>query len=90
MCVIANDKLCNIADCTNNIDAHTMLGYVIHDVRKGVNVHIPYPPESDGVKGGCAFHHGRFIMALRNAAQAEPKYTLLLFKLLIVSSRNLF
>ena len=51
-----------------------MLGYVIHDVRKGVNVHIPYPSESDRVEAGCAFHHGRFIMALRKAAQAEPKY----------------
>jgi len=55
-----------------------MLGYVIHDVGKGVNVHIPYPAESDALKGGCGFHHGRFIMALRKAAQAEPKYGLLL------------
>jgi len=70
-------KLYTIVDCTDNIDAHTMLGYVVHDVHKGVNVHIPYPTESDGVTGGCGFHHGRFIMALRKAAQAEPKYGLL-------------
>jgi len=50
-----------------------MFGYVLHDVRKAVNVHVPYPAEYDGVKGGCAFHHGRFIMALRKAAQAESK-----------------
>jgi len=65
--------ICYIVDCVDGIDAHTMFGYVIHDVRKAVNVHIPYPAEYDGVKGGCAFHHGRFIMALRKAAQAESK-----------------
>jgi len=58
-----------------------MVGYVIHDVHKGTNVHVPYPTESEGVKAGCAFHHGRFIMALRKAAQAEPKYGLLILEL---------
>jgi len=69
-------KLYDVSDCTDNIDAHMMKGYVIHDVRKGANVHIPYPAESDGVRGGCAFHHGRFVMTLRKAAQAETKYGL--------------
>ena len=69
-------ELYNVADCTDNIDAHMMKGYVIHDVRKGANVHIPYPGESDGVRSGCAFHHGRFVMTLRKTAQAETKYGL--------------
>jgi len=71
-------SLHDIVDCTDNIDAHAMKGYIVHDVRKGANVHIPYPDESDGVEGGCAFHHGRFVMSLRKASQAEPKYKLLL------------
>jgi len=74
--VLIRCKLYDVADCTDNIDAHMMRGYVIHDVRKAASVHIPYPAESDGVKGGCAFHHGRFVMTLRKAAQAEPKYGL--------------
>ena len=37
-------------------------------------VHIPYPSGKDGVKEhGKAFHHGRFVHALRKAAMAQKK-----------------
>lgn len=48
-------------------------GYVIHDMDSGSEVEIPYPQLQGGVQCGRAFHHGRFIMGLRRAAQAEAK-----------------
>lgn len=57
------------------LDAHVINGYVIHDIESNTEVEIPYPQAGEGVHGGRAFHHGRFIMGLRRAAMAEPNVT---------------
>ncbi|KAM9806218.1 squalene monooxygenase [Syngnathus typhle] len=57
------------------LDAHLVNGYVIHDIESSTEVEIPYPQEEHNVQCGRAFHHGRFIMGLRRAAQAEPNVT---------------
>lgn len=49
--------------CTEGIDSITTNGYCV--VEGGKAVHIPYP---DSYEGRC-FHHGRFIMQLREAAR---------------------
>ncbi|XP_063054153.1 squalene monooxygenase [Engraulis encrasicolus] len=54
------------------LDAHVVNGYVIHDMETETEVEIPYPSEDESIQCGRAFHHGRFIMGLRRAAQAEP------------------
>nr|ABU55002.1 squalene epoxidase [Hypholoma sublateritium] len=50
--------------CLEGIDAVKVHGYCV--VENGTSVHIPYP----GVHEGRSFHHGRFIMKLREAARA--------------------
>ena len=59
-------------DCVEGFDAHTIKGYVLHDIKSSTNVEVPYPKE-EGITSGTAFHHGRFVMALRKAAQEEEK-----------------
>jgi squalene monooxygenase len=49
--------------CTEGIDSITTNGYCV--VEGGKAVHIPYP----GTYEGRCFHHGRFIMRLREAAR---------------------
>ncbi|KAF5379447.1 hypothetical protein D9615_006574 [Tricholomella constricta] len=49
--------------CLEGIDAIPVRGYCV--VEDGKSVHIPYP----GAHEGRSFHHGRFIMALRDAAR---------------------
>ena len=67
-----------LIECTENIDAHSIKGYVIHETKSNTQVHVPYPEdETDQCKqilSGRAFHHGRFVMALRSAAKKEKKY----------------
>lgn len=60
-------------DCLEGIDAQRILGYVIHDLCHRASVIVPYPEDYEGIQGGRAFHHGRFVMALRKAAMEEPK-----------------
>lgn len=50
-------------NCLQGIDAITVNGYCV--VEDGKSVHIPYP----GTYEGRSFHHGRFIMKLREAAR---------------------
>ncbi|XP_061676559.1 squalene monooxygenase [Syngnathoides biaculeatus] len=57
------------------LDAHLVHGYVIHDMESSSEVEIPYPQAEENVQCGRAFHHGRFIMGLRRAAQEEPNVT---------------
>uniref|UniRef100_A0A1A8PMP5 Squalene monooxygenase n=4 Tax=Nothobranchius TaxID=28779 RepID=A0A1A8PMP5_9TELE len=57
------------------LDAHQVNGYVIHDVESHTAVEIPYPQVKGSIQTGCAFHHGRFIMGLRQAAKTEPNVT---------------
>lgn len=60
--VMALRKL-GMEDCLEDIGAVPVRGYcVVHD---GKQVHIPYP----GGHEGRSFHHGRFIMALREKAK---------------------
>ncbi|KAJ3496117.1 hypothetical protein NLJ89_g10531 [Agrocybe chaxingu] len=49
--------------CLEGIDAVPVRGYCV--VEDGKSVHIPYP----GKHEGRSFHHGRFIMKLREAAK---------------------
>ncbi|KYO45165.1 squalene monooxygenase [Alligator mississippiensis] len=62
-----------LEDTVEGLDAYVVHGYIIHDRESKTEVEIPYPKSTDGqVQSGRAFHHGRFIMALRKAALAEP------------------
>lgn len=49
--------------CTEDIDAIPTKGYCV--VYEGKQVHIPYPSGSEG----RSFHHGAFVMQLREAAR---------------------
>ncbi len=60
--IIALKKL-GLEACVEGIDAIPTYGYCV--MLEGKPVHIPYP---DGHEG-CAFHHGRFIQALRAKAK---------------------
>ena len=57
-------KRLGIEGCLEGIDAIKVNGYCV--VENGTSVHIPYP----GAYEGRSFHHGRFIMKLREAARA--------------------
>ena len=59
--VIALKRL-GMESCLEGIDAIPVRGYCV--VEGGKSVHIPYP----GTHEGRSFHHGRFIMKLREAA----------------------
>ena len=59
--MIALERL-GMLDCVEGIDAIPVKGYCVVD--NGKTVHIPYP----GSYQGRSFHHGRFIMKLREAA----------------------
>lgn len=61
------------SDCVEGFDAHTVKGYVIHDLDSSTQVHLPYPEKEMQQKVGRAFHHGKFVMALRQAARKEEK-----------------
>ncbi|XP_038666103.1 squalene monooxygenase [Scyliorhinus canicula] len=66
-------KELGLGGVVEGLDAHIVNGYVIHDMESMTEVEIPYPlDEHSQVQYGTAFHHGRFIMGLRNAAMAEP------------------
>ncbi|XP_064410505.1 squalene monooxygenase isoform X2 [Latimeria chalumnae] len=65
-------KALGLEEAVEGLDAHTVHGYVIHDLESKEKVEIPYPlTEDNEVQCGRAFHHGRFIMGLRRAAMAE-------------------
>ncbi|XP_051878994.1 squalene monooxygenase [Pristis pectinata] len=66
-------KALGLEGAVEGLDACIINGYVIHDMESKTEVEIPYPVDEDGqVQCGTAFHHGRFIMGLRNTARAEP------------------
>ena len=57
-------------DAVENIDAHVVYGYVIHDNDSGNTVSLSYPlDENKAVMTGRSFHHGRFVMGLRKEAR---------------------
>jgi squalene monooxygenase len=59
-------KSMGMGECLEGIDAVPAYGYCIISEEK--NVRIPYP---EGYQGR-SFHHGKFIMALRNKARVAP------------------
>ena len=60
-----------IADAVAGIDAHVVHGYVVHDNDSKASVVLSYPVEeqSNKVQTGRSFHHGRFVMGLREEAR---------------------
>lgn len=66
--------VCAPSGAVEGLDAHLVNGYVIHDMESSTEVEIPYPQAEESIQCGRAFHHGRFIMGLRRAALAEPKW----------------
>nr|XP_057909860.1 squalene monooxygenase [Doryrhamphus excisus] len=70
-------KELGLEGAVENLDAHLVNGYVIHNMETNTEVEIPYPQQEEKIQCGRAFHHGRFIMGLRKAALAEPSVTFL-------------
>ncbi|KAH8147719.1 uncharacterized protein LAJ45_08184 [Morchella importuna] len=63
-------------DCLEGIDAIPTYGYEC--IYHGERVTIPYPKGPDGkAPEGRSFHHGRFIMKLREAARRTPNVTII-------------
>lgn len=60
----------SFVDAVEGIDAHVVHGYVIHDYHSGSNITLGYPLDKNHVtKTGRSFHHGRFVMGLREQAK---------------------
>ena len=63
-----------LRDCLEGIDAIKVHGYYVSYY--GDSVNVPYPKDSGSTEGkapeGRSFHHGRFIVKLREAAMACP------------------
>ncbi|KAM3510898.1 hypothetical protein MY11210_005436 [Beauveria gryllotalpidicola] len=81
-------KKLGLGHCVDNIDSITCRGYNV--IYQGNDVLIPYPTMDDhggvphqwsgaGKEGkreiGKGFHHGRFVMQLRNTCLAHPNIT---------------
>lgn len=60
-----------VADAVSGIDAHVVHGYVVHDNDSKACVALSYPTEeqSNKIQTGRSFHHGRFVMGLREEAR---------------------
>lgn len=52
-----------LIDCVEGIDSISTFGYAV--LYQGKSVHIPYPEKEEGK----CFHHGRFVMKLREKAR---------------------
>lgn len=61
-------KSLHLAQTLSGIDAIPARGYCVVEASVGRSVHIPYP----GGEEGRSFHHGRFVVNLRNEAQKAP------------------
>lgn len=60
------------SDAVEDIDAHVVHGYIIHDNPTKSMVSLSYPLDDMGnILTGRSFHHGRFIMGLRKEAQKD-------------------
>ncbi|EEH46606.2 squalene monooxygenase [Paracoccidioides brasiliensis Pb18] len=72
--VRALEKL-GLKHCLDDIDAIECKGMDV--IYHGDEVPIPYPKDEHGVPfTGRSFHHGRFIMRLRDAARKTPNVTI--------------
>ena len=58
-------------DAVIGIDAHTVQGYAVHDNDTRESVVLSYPTDeaSQKLQTGRSFHHGRFVMGLREEAR---------------------
>ncbi|KAJ5182584.1 squalene monooxygenase [Penicillium capsulatum] len=74
--VEALEKL-GLRDCLEDIDAIQVKGYYV--TYHGDPVRLNYPRESPSspLPQGRSFHHGRFVMKLRQAAMACPNVTVI-------------
>ncbi len=66
-----------LGDCINGIDAAPVYGYEVFF--HGESVHIPYPKikGTDKREEGVAFHHGDFLMNIRQKCIDHPNITTL-------------
>eukprot|EP01111_Echinosteliopsis_oligospora_P008915 TRINITY_DN2515_c0_g1_i1.p1 TRINITY_DN2515_c0_g1~~TRINITY_DN2515_c0_g1_i1.p1 ORF type:complete len:501 (-),score=131.13 TRINITY_DN2515_c0_g1_i1:75-1577(-) len=62
-------KELGLSDCLEEIDSIDVHGYVVYE--NGKPIHLPYPVNSENGKiiNGRSFHHGRFIMRLRDSCK---------------------
>ena len=62
-----------LGHCVEDIEAATVHGYVMHYTLSGENVVLNYPKKEvdNSFHTGRAFHHGRFVMKLRESALAR-------------------
>lgn len=61
---------CICAGAVEGIDAHIVHGYVVHDNDSKSSVALSYPVnEHNKIQTGRSFHHGRFVMGLREEAR---------------------
>ncbi|KAJ5113880.1 hypothetical protein N7456_002414 [Penicillium angulare] len=72
--VQALEKL-GMSDCLEDIDAISVKGYYISYHGEPVELDYPRETPSSPEPRGRAFHHGRFVMKLRQAALACPNVT---------------
>ncbi|KAJ3205030.1 hypothetical protein HDU67_009149 [Dinochytrium kinnereticum] len=63
----ALEKL-GLTDCVEDIDGVEVRGYAVFN--EDQEVYLPYPKKESFPNRGISFHHGRFVMKLRAAAQA--------------------
>lgn len=65
-----------LSDCLEGIDAIEVDGYNV--ILRGTHMKIPYPVDKStgSAPQGRSFHHGRFIMKLREAAKATSNVTI--------------
>ena len=59
-------------DCLDDIDGIRVDGYVVFK-SKDENVVLPYPKE-EKISKGMSFHHGKFIMKLREKVIKSNRY----------------
>ena len=66
-----------LGGCVEGIDAAIVHGYIVHNTMSGENVPLAYPREEscNAIITGRAFHHGRFVMKLREAALKSERVT---------------
>ena len=64
-------------DCLEGIDSPQVHGYAVFNGTESAE--LTYPPNSDGsLPIGRSFHHGRFVMKLREAAMNAPNVTVVI------------
>ncbi|BCR85877.1 squalene monooxygenase erg1 [Aspergillus chevalieri] len=65
-----------LRDCLDDIDAIRVEGYYLTYFGKPVTIPYPRQSPSEPVPEGRSFHHGRFVMKLREAARTCPNVTI--------------